>query len=70
MCQVAKKDIGNYLSALYPEAKTLNLVSQKEVNHLKRINYGDYYKSPDTFNGKMKQMEHELKQVDVQFTRL
>lgn len=46
VAKLEEKDISNYLSVVEKKEKVFSLVSQDEINRLKRQNYGDYYLTP------------------------
>ena len=50
--KVPDESIANYLSVKEQKERIHNLVSKKELNHIKRLNYGDYFMHPSKFEKK------------------
>ena len=67
--RVADKDLGGYLNAAEQQSKVQCFVSDKELNTLKRQNYGDMFANPKHFNTKIKKMHDHIKEADTKFVR-
>ena len=45
-----------------------SLVSERELNNMKRVNYGEYYLKPKEFNTKIKKMVQSIAEADLKFS--
>jgi len=50
LSKIKDRDMSNFMNHKQQNSAVHNLVSQKELNHLKRINYGDYFIVPSQFD--------------------
>ena len=67
LSKIKDRDMSNFMNHKQQNSAVHNLVSQKELNHLKRINYGDYFIVPSQFDSQIKKMEQKIGKADGQF---
>ena len=67
--RVSDQELGSFLQVKERSGDILRLVDDRELNQLKKRNYGDSYGHPSHFNEKIKKMEQEIRNADQRFTR-
>ena len=65
--KIPDESIANYLSVQEQKDRIQHLVSRKELNHIKRLNYGDYFMHPSLFEQKTKKIEAAVEKADRRF---
>ena len=66
LSKIKDRDMSNFVNHKKQTTGVNNLVTQKELNHLKRINYGNYYIVPGQFDSYVKKMEQKIVSADGQ----